>query len=208
MDDANVNDTCADHPKSSPIAAIVGILLNLYFISVMVAIPYFNFQYANKHGFINWLLLGEIVPTAQAIVWPYFAFSERSTPSLTDREKTNLEHYHRSSDAVRQAQRIIDAGPPDQISQLEPEEAAAYVSLYKIALNEAKKVDLDVLAKIHPDLPQHYRDEYVPAVELLHRSLTSGGNFNDQIDSHRLWDDWVEWFNANRSDIRMPKRED
>ena len=71
----NVDTTSADRPKSSPIAKIVGILLNLYFISVMVAIPYFNFRYAKKHGFVTWLLLGEIVPTAQAVVWPYFAFT-------------------------------------------------------------------------------------------------------------------------------------
>jgi hypothetical protein len=207
LDDASVNDTSADRPNSSPIAAIVGVLLNLYVISVMIAIPYFNFRYANKHGFVNWLLLGEIVPTAQAVVWPNFAFTGRSTPSLTDQEKDNLEHYHRSSDAVRQAQRILNAGPPDQISQLKPEEAVAYISLYKIALNEAKQVDLDVLAKIHPELPQHYRDEYLPAVELLHQSHTSVGTFNNQMESHRLWDDWVDWFNANKSDIRMPKRE-
>ena len=91
MDD--VDNTSADRPKSSSIATIVGIFLNLYFISVVVALPYFNFRYANKHGFVNWLLLGEIVPTAQALVWPYFAFSE-SGSGLTSKERAFAEIWN------------------------------------------------------------------------------------------------------------------
>src|SRR5262245_43852103 len=91
--DAAVDATSADAPKSTPIATIVRILLNLYFISVVVAIPYFNFRYAKTHGFVNWLLLGEIVPTAQAVVWPYFAFSG-SRSSLTSEERAFAEQWN------------------------------------------------------------------------------------------------------------------
>mgnify|MGYP003676661591 CR=1 FL=1 len=206
MDEPSHNLNLHNQRNPSPLASILGLVLNLYFISVMVAIPYFNFCYANKHGFVSWLLLGEIVPTTQAIVWPYFALTAKSNPSLTYEDKANLEHYHQSSDAVRQAQRILNAGSPDSVFQLKPEESAAYVSLYKIALNEGKQVGVDVLAKIHPDLPTHYRDEYLPSIELRHRSHTEKGTFADQRESHRLWDRWVDWFNANSGDIRMPKR--
>jgi hypothetical protein len=89
----DVDTTSADGPKASPIAAIVKMLLNLYFISVVVAIPYFNFRYANKHGFVNWLLLGEIVPTAQALVWPYFAFSPGES-GMTPEERAFAEQWN------------------------------------------------------------------------------------------------------------------
>lgn len=171
-----------------------------------VALPYFNFRYANKHGFVNWILLGGIVASAQAMVWPYFALTAKPNPSLTDEKKANFEHYNRSEDAARQAQSIMNAGPPDRVTELKPEEATAFVSLLKIALNEGKKVDLGVLAKIHPDLPAHYRDEYLLSIELLHRYHTENSTFAVQRESYRLWDNWVDWFNANRSDIRAPKR--
>ena len=177
----------------------------IYFISVSFAVPYFNFRYAKNHGFMSWVLFGEVVATAQAFKWPYYAINAKRRPTFTDAEKQNLEHYHRSCDAVRQAQRILNSVPPNQFTELKPEESDAYFSLYKIALNEAKLVDADVLAKVHPDLPTHFRDEYVASIELLNRSLADGGSFADQKRSHELWEQWVDWFNPNRSDMWMPK---
>jgi hypothetical protein len=46
----------------------------LYLISVTCAVSYFNWQFAKEHGFWAWAFLGEIVPTAKAVIWPYYAF--------------------------------------------------------------------------------------------------------------------------------------
>ena len=35
---------------------------------------YFNWQYAQEHGFASWLMFGEIIATAEGFVWPYFLF--------------------------------------------------------------------------------------------------------------------------------------
>ncbi|MFH1688029.1 MAG: hypothetical protein ABIE70_10995 [bacterium] len=48
-------------------------LLNVYFVGFMVSGVIFNWQYAQRHGFFDWLLFGEVVPTVQAIIWPYYA---------------------------------------------------------------------------------------------------------------------------------------
>tara|TARA_Y100000389_G_scaffold166215_1_gene170813 strand:- start:36 stop:209 length:174 start_codon:yes stop_codon:yes gene_type:complete len=45
-----------------------------YFITVAIATPYFNWIFAKENGFLAWLLLGQIIPTFQAFVWPYFVF--------------------------------------------------------------------------------------------------------------------------------------
>lgn len=45
-----------------------------YFITVAIATPYFNWVFAQENGFLAWLLLGQIIPTFQAFVWPYFVF--------------------------------------------------------------------------------------------------------------------------------------
>ena len=50
-------------------------ILGLYFIAAFVVFtPYYNWQYAKTHGFIKWLVFGEIVATAKAVAWPYFVF--------------------------------------------------------------------------------------------------------------------------------------
>ena len=53
----------------------VQFVLVLYFAAAgLVFIPYYNWQYARDRGFASWLLFGEVVPTAKALVWPYFVF--------------------------------------------------------------------------------------------------------------------------------------
>jgi hypothetical protein len=53
-------------------------LLVIYALSCSCAALYFNWEYARENGFAKWFLLGEIVPTARSIIWPYFAFSSGS----------------------------------------------------------------------------------------------------------------------------------
>lgn len=45
-----------------------------YLITVGLATPYFNWMFAKENGFLAWLFLGQIIPTLQAFVWPYFVF--------------------------------------------------------------------------------------------------------------------------------------
>jgi hypothetical protein len=64
-----------------------------YFVGAMIAFPYFNYKYAKENGFMNWLMLGEIVPSMKAMAWPAFAYHEFTTdrpPKLTDAEKKEL----------------------------------------------------------------------------------------------------------------------
>lgn len=50
----------------------------LYFVTCMLFGIYFNWQYANENGFMNWLLFGEVTATAKSFFWPYFILSNRS----------------------------------------------------------------------------------------------------------------------------------
>ncbi len=48
------------------------IILGVYvFISGLFAV-YFNWIYANLHGFISWLFFGEIIATIQGLLWPIY----------------------------------------------------------------------------------------------------------------------------------------
>lgn len=59
------------------IGKIVAFIWSGYVLTVMGAALYFNWETAKENGFGEWLVLGQIVPTAKALVWPYFAFSNQ-----------------------------------------------------------------------------------------------------------------------------------
>ena len=59
----------------SALRAVGGFVMLAYlFVAMAIMVPYYNYQFARDHGFLSWFLLGEIVPTAKALVWPYFVF--------------------------------------------------------------------------------------------------------------------------------------
>ena len=45
-----------------------------YMYTMIIAVPWFNWQYAKDNGFMKWLLLGEFVSTGKALIWPYYVF--------------------------------------------------------------------------------------------------------------------------------------
>ena len=47
----------------------------VYGISVAVFALYYNWLYAKTHGFIAWLLFGEIIASFKALIWPLFEFN-------------------------------------------------------------------------------------------------------------------------------------
>jgi hypothetical protein len=50
----------------------VRLLAYLYILSLLIAAPYYNWQYAREHSFSDWFVWGEIVSTPKAFAWPYF----------------------------------------------------------------------------------------------------------------------------------------
>ena len=52
--------------KSIP-AKIFGFAFAAYMYTMIVAIPWMNWNYARENGFVKWLLLGEVVATANGM---------------------------------------------------------------------------------------------------------------------------------------------
>ena len=50
---------------------LMGILI-IYGISVGIFGIYYNWLYANEHGFLAWLFFGEVIASLKALVWPFF----------------------------------------------------------------------------------------------------------------------------------------
>jgi len=66
------------------------VIIGLYFLSVMIFVPYYNWQYARSNGVIDWMFFGEIAATAKAIVWPYFEFVHKQDDVIVEKSKSNL----------------------------------------------------------------------------------------------------------------------
>jgi hypothetical protein len=65
--------------------AVASLVVGLYFVSVFVFVPYYNWQFARDHGFLAWFFFGEIIPTGKALVWPYFMFfADRGASTTKD----------------------------------------------------------------------------------------------------------------------------
>jgi hypothetical protein len=53
---------------------ILSIVAGLYGLSAAIFSLYFNWQYAQEHGFMAWLFFGEVIATLKGVLWPLFIF--------------------------------------------------------------------------------------------------------------------------------------
>jgi hypothetical protein len=69
---------------------ILNIAVGLYMLAAMVAVPYFNWQYAQEYGFVRWVFFGEFVATAKGLIWPYFVATRFSTVERKAEAENNV----------------------------------------------------------------------------------------------------------------------
>lgn len=62
------------------ISRLISVLLALYWMGLFFAVPYFNWRFAQEHGFSGWFIFGEIQATSEALVWPYYAAKAADLP--------------------------------------------------------------------------------------------------------------------------------
>jgi hypothetical protein len=65
----------------------------VYFVGLMISGVYFNWQYASDNGFLKWLFWGEIVPTLQSTIWPYYAVRQFVTQDLDNLPAVGQQQY-------------------------------------------------------------------------------------------------------------------
>lgn len=107
MDDSNIPDTSATDaisgveqqrsPSRGVLSALLTCAIYVYFIGTMISVPYFNWCYSRDHGFVSWLLFGEIIATAQGAIWPVYALSggsKRERSTLTSEERAFAEQWN------------------------------------------------------------------------------------------------------------------
>lgn len=130
-----------------------------------------------------------------ALVLLFSACSEPA-PSWSEAEKENIRHFLVSAESSRAATAYLNDADIPFVQE-------EYLKIVKLALSEAKKVDDAVLAKAHPDLPERFRNLYQESLEKTVKAFETKDN-EESVVASSLHDQWVAWFNQNRSRIRIP----
>src|SRR5579862_6665745 len=137
-------------------------VFGVYMITVGFAGIYFNWQFARTNGFVSWVLLGEVVPTAKAVVWPYFALRTHQQ----DKAEESLNHLF---DALRQSQeaaKIINTAEPAASIYDMPGITRA-VEHRRSAIAQIDQADAAVLDKVFPELGIRSHCQFRRAMELF-----------------------------------------
>ena len=90
-------------------------------------------------------------------------------------------------------------------SRLSQADATVMVSHYVKALEFAEGVTDPVLDKIHPEFKQHWNGEFEEGLRLQIR-LFERGDVPAGLRGSTLADQFTDWWNSNKRDIKIPKR--
>lgn len=157
-------------------------------------------------GFIGYIVLSSILKAfsqivsvimivASFILIPLYVFSNSNNGA-------NLDHFIKSLDLYYEATKIINQGEPYQT--IDEKTIEEIIDFQKQALNEAEKVDIDMLNRRHDGFGKHYEDKFVKGLE----ALVDGHKNNDPskfLQGQILLDQWGTWYLDNLDRIKKEK---
>jgi hypothetical protein len=187
--------------------AVFTVIVYLYGLSIVIAAPCYNWQYARRHGLVDWLAWGEIAPTAKAFVWPYFAAQGTEPPeadpavsALSQRQISEMQIMSgmRAIASALQANYIIDSRTPD--TALTQEQVQIVIDYATRSLQSAGTTDEEALNRLYPEFGTRFKRDFCGGEWLLISGLTSNsrGDLVKSSDADRAWKDW---YNPNRKRI-------
>ncbi|MDY7026345.1 MAG: hypothetical protein SVC26_08420 [Pseudomonadota bacterium] len=113
----------------------------------------------------------------------------------TEWEKSNIENFFKSRQTIQHEIDLLNKG------------ADFSVSRHSLALNNALRYALlvreDVLFKANSELPQQY-ETYKKSLQISLEGYLESDN-NKIMLGDQLFDQWIDWFNDNRHEIKIPQ---
>lgn len=167
-------------------------ILYFYFAGAMLATPYFQWQYAKRHGFASWVMFGEIAAMWDSLLWPvHFVVSQCSAPAIeVDR------HYVNSCQANFEALRLVDEA--GGLTELSSDQKAVILERLEIAIREADLTSDSYLATLHPDMPIRFRKNYTESLRQLVQGMKSGNNLTQGFAA-ASFNNFSAWASQNLS---------
>lgn len=122
----------------------------------------------------------------------------------TPQDLESAMHFYKSQRANKEYLRIVRGG--DFNRKFTYEESMELGREMRKALSEARQVAANpgFMDKIHPDMREHYRDEYIRSLELTLQNMDHP-NYEIAELADRLYNSYVDWYLDHQKDIRIPK---
>jgi hypothetical protein len=183
----------------------------IYAASIFVMGPIYNWRYARENGFIKWVLLGEMVPTAKAIVWPYFEFIDKHNSDTN--KKTNSEEW--STYEVENFKHMLQARDYDSAcirftkSMMDahdrrPETIRQIIELKKKVIMEGSMVNEQILEKLKQGTYRIYQDCFIGGLTLEIKGIEQGNN-ETLANGLNLHEKWIHYINDNQNSMNAPR---
>ncbi|MBI5637118.1 MAG: hypothetical protein HZA03_04000 [Nitrospinae bacterium] len=122
----------------------------------------------------------------------------------TSQELEAAAHFYKSQRANKEYLRIVRGG--DFNRKFTYQESVELQKEMKKALNEALQVmaDPSFLGKVHPDMREHYRNEYVRSLEMTLQNMDQPNPDIAEL-ADNLYNSYVEWYVGHQKEFRIPK---
>ncbi len=200
-----------DSSASKFLSSLIGLVLTLYLMTAAVAGVYFNWQYAQQNGFVSWVLFGEVVPTLQAAVWPYYAIrsshggTSASTAEVKPLPKNRLAGMEvrmmiAALNASQQAALLINSGHSD-FGIREYTNIEKIVEYRRQAADIGRKVNANVLNDVYPELGTRFKNDFCLFLDTFLKGYETGSDRTIR-EADQLNDHWADWYDANQKAIQ------
>jgi hypothetical protein len=173
------------------IPSFFGVLFYIYIIAASISAVYFNWTYARDNGFVKWLLLGEIVSTAKAVVWPYFLIAS-SAETASESMPRSVTNFFFANDALLKAN--------DRPEGITPEDNIRRVHVLLLeAIDSARYIQRGELNKVYPELGDHFLDDAIGSAQLFIDAVDNrDGDLVIRSEAAHLR--WQKWWNVHRTE--------
>ena len=192
---------------SKILSFLTGSVVVVYMVGLTCAFPYYNYKYANEHGFLSWIFFGEIVPTFKSVVWPYYFIESLATKKVSN--AWTAEERNSAINAYESINAYLRAATSFNNKNLNTQEASK-ISLDSLnsALISINKADSRLLSKVHKELPRRIEEEYKPILKetlnLLNSNLTENRKLApDGLISKEF--SWQQFLKTNQAQFVFPE---
>jgi hypothetical protein len=109
---------------------------------------------------------------------------------------------HENKKADELIVRFVGEAPKYSIGSIAHSDYKKLEHHHNEALRHARNVSDAVLDKLHPELKQHYRNEFQKGVELMRSGMINEQSWaQDQMKGQLLLDQWKDWVQPRRPQL-------
>lgn len=109
-------------------------------------------------------------------------------------EKAVRRHLNKSMDFFTASFEVVPPG--SHLEDVPDAEVARMVELMKQAITEARQLDAEQMAQVHPDLPRMLHDNYIAGIATIIGAIESS-NQTELQRGQSMMTQWFEWHDAN-----------